>query len=115
MKPVSVDAILAALAVLSVSGAVGCSKSAAPASETSAPAMKAASTAAESAAAQGIAAPPTPMPSAPAAAAPPAAEASAVAVDAGTELDKSHLKAPRKASASCGATGCSPDMKKGGK
>jgi hypothetical protein len=107
-KSLSSDSILAALAALSVTVVcTGCSKteSASPAPESLAPA--AAPSAIPNAAPPAIAtAPPT----------------DDRAVDAGTELKVAPRKAtqtgaaPDKgASASCGAQGCSPEMKKGSK
>jgi hypothetical protein len=106
-SPITVDAILAALAVLSTSAA--CSKAdrasaeppaAAPATTT--PTV----TATASAASPAVQATPPP---------PAATAASPAVVDAGTERGPAPNAKPKGASAACGATGCSADMRKGGK
>lgn len=104
--PIHFDAILAALAVLSTTAA--CSKAeraaAEPASATPAATVTANPTAS--------AAPP------PVAAQPPAdeKEKNAAIVDAGAERKPISGPKPTKgASAACGATGCSAEMRKGGK
>lgn len=109
VKSLSFDAILAALAVLSVNA--GCSKTepAAPAPETTTPTTTNA----------GPTAAVPPPPPAVTAAATAATTATTMAVgsplvDAGKERPKA--AAPKQeAPASCGANGCSPDMKKNGK
>jgi hypothetical protein len=114
MKPLSFDAIFSALVVLSVGA--GCSKQAesvAPAPETNAPATRAT-------VAPAATAPPPPAVIDPAPVAAPvegrkqATKGSSAAVDAGVEKTPPS-KDKRGPSASCGASGCSPDMKKGGK
>ena len=111
----SYDSILAALAVVGVS--TGCAKSdsaaAAPAPEATMTAPRASEPAPKIAdpAGPSLGAPATPG-AAPAPAAQPPENAHVEerrAVDAGAE----HLRPQRKAAASCGASGCSPDMKKG--
>ena len=116
-KPhVTFDAILAALAVLSTSAA--CSKAeraaAEPATATPAATMTAPASAAPPLAAQ---------PATPPAAAPTAAPSDELgnaknAVDAGKERKAPAGPAPnptKGGSAACGATGCSAEMRKGGK
>jgi hypothetical protein len=99
-KSLSVDVFLAALAILSVT-TVGCRKG-----ESAAPAPEA------SGAANGPAAPtPARTPLAEPALGPAASAAVVGAVDAGRPAPG----ARKPSSASCGAGGCSPDMKKGGK
>lgn len=124
MKSLSFDAILAALATLSITA--GCSRGAemAPAPETNAPAQVTpprGGPTTESPPGANVA-PPGPGASAPAGrdVAPPADEKKSSlagdAVDAGVEVKPPPPPGRAKpASASCGASGCSPDMKKGGK
>jgi hypothetical protein len=112
--PMTFDAILAALAVLSTTAA--CSRAehagAEPASAT--PATTATATMAPGPA--GSAAPPAEPPAAPTAAPSPTPTAAAF-VDAGTERAPNAKPKPggKGASAACGATGCSAEMRKGGK
>lgn len=116
-SPITFDAILTALAVLSTTTA--CSKAeragAEPASATPAATMTAAPTAS---AAPPQAQPAVPPPAAAPTMAPPAEEKNAVMVDAGAERKPLNAPAPKPtkgASAACGATGCSAEMRKGGK
>ncbi|HUQ42194.1 MAG TPA: hypothetical protein VM052_06815, partial [Candidatus Limnocylindrales bacterium] len=99
--PITFDAILAALAVLSTTAA--CSKAERAASEP-ASATPPAVTATASATA------PVAQPAAP----PPAAPTAAAPLDAGVERSPSP-KPTKGGSAACGATGCSAEMRKGGK
>lgn len=110
--PMTFDAIFAALAVLSTTAA--CSKAdRASAEPASAPTV----TATSSAAAPG-AQPPPPPPAAPTPA-PVAADEQqrgpAPKVDAGTERSPAPKPTTKGASAACGATGCSAEMRKGTK
>jgi hypothetical protein len=110
-RSLSFDSIVAALAVLSVNIAtLGCSTKAAPASERSAPATTPAIPNASAA--------PEPNPAPPpmnAASAAGPAEQRVDGVDAGRELKAAPARdGAKNPSASCGAQGCSPDMKKNG-
>jgi hypothetical protein len=120
-KSLTLERIVASLAVLSLNvAATGCSrsKSATPSAETDAPAAPAAVTIAPSAeGAAAIAAPAVATASAPH---DQGDSREAAAVDAGREIlvapsPKKPSAPERKSSASCGAQGCSPDMKKLGK
>lgn len=105
-RSLSFDGILAALAVLSTSAtSIGCSKSESARPEETAPEQAAATASAASPAA----------PIAAATAAEPAPAAAGPSVDAGKELPTAPSSIDRKkaAPATCGAQGCSPDMKKG--
>ena len=112
-KSLSFERILLAMTMVSVDAMTsGCSKteSAAPAPETNAPASQPAATAtATQPAAPAIATTPPPAAEDTRPAAPPAA------VDAGVEVKAAPPPKHKGASASCGAQGCSPDMKKNGK
>ncbi len=101
-RSLSYDAIFAALTVLTASTTgIGCSKSE-PARAVEEKAAPAATTTSEPAAAATVVAP---------------TAATSAALDAGREVESAPSSAPaparNKASASCGAQGCSPDMKKG--
>lgn len=112
--PMTFDAIFAALAVLSTSAA--CSKADRAAAEPpAAPAANAPATAASAAPTTNATAPPPPAEAKPA---PPSAAAAAdekSVVDAGKERAPTPAAMPKGGSAACGATGCSADMRKGGK
>jgi hypothetical protein len=105
-KPsLTLETFLTALAVVGAGASAGCSKAPAPGRVTAEPPAAA------------PAAPAAPPPNAPVAAPPAAAEAvpvatavGATAVDAGKPAVK---KGDTKGQMSCGAGGCSPDMKKG--
>jgi hypothetical protein len=96
------DAILAAIAVLSTGTA--CSKADRASAEP--PAAAPAATAPAATASATPAAEPPP---------PPVATAASPAIDAGTERAPAPNAKPKGGSAACGATGCSADMRKGGK
>jgi hypothetical protein len=116
--PMTFDAILAALAVLSTTAA--CSRAehagAEPASATPTTTATATATATMAPGPAGSAAPPAEPPAAPTAAPSPTPTAAAF-VDAGTERAPNAKPKPggKGASAACGATGCSAEMRKGGK
>lgn len=101
--PITFDAILAALAVLSTGAA--CSKADRASAEPPAAAPAATTTAAASGAATPTASPPPPA----------IADDQMKKVDAGTERMQAPAAKPKSGSAACGATGCSAEMRKGGK
>lgn len=104
--PITFDAILAALAVLSTG--VACSKADRAAAEPPAAAPAATAAATPTATSSAVASPPV-------ATAAPAADDEMRRVDAGTERTPAPHAKPKGASAACGATGCSAEMRKGGK
>jgi len=116
-KPsLGVDAILAALAVLST-GAVGCSKAERSSADPAAASPQGATPKAEQAPAPAPPPPPafaepSPQPSTPLATASPAPPG---AIDAGKEKKPAPIGRGVKGQAACGANGCTDEMKKGGK